>query len=129
MKNGPYILIKPPANFPGKWYRSKYAYEHIVEFWKKTGRLPLEDHVVHHVNENKHDNSWDNLEEVKKNAHVSEHVTKRKKPLTHGTLHAYQRYKCRCDLCKSANTQSVQEYRKKYGRKIPRNPNGQGADC
>ena len=63
MKNGPYILIIAPSDYPGKKYRGRYAYEHIVNFWKEHGRLPKKGHLVHHRNENKRDNNPGNLEE------------------------------------------------------------------
>ncbi len=73
MKCGHYTLIIPPDNYPGKRYRGRYAYEHIVEFWKKSGRMPKKGFVVHHRNENKRDNSWGNLAEMERVAHMIRH--------------------------------------------------------
>lgn len=73
MKNGPYELIVPPPDYPGKRYRGRYAYEHIVVFWKTHGRLPKEGHVVHHKNEHKRDNGPGNLEEKPEGLHKAEH--------------------------------------------------------
>ncbi len=63
MKNGPYELIVPPADYPGMRYRGKYAYEHIVVFWQTHGRMPRDGYLVHHKNDQKRDNQPSNLEE------------------------------------------------------------------
>lgn len=75
MKNGPYELIVPPSEYPGKRYRGRYAYEHRVEFWKRHGRLPEEGNVVHHRNEKKRDNDWKNLQEKTVGEHNADHNT------------------------------------------------------
>ena len=41
--------------------------------------------------------------------------------LKHGTAHAYKHYKCRCDLCTKANTDSTNEYRWRTGLRKKRN--------
>ena len=129
MKNGPYILIIAPENYPGKKYRARYAYEHHVVFWENTGQLCKEGHVIHHKNEDKHDNRWGNLEEISKADHASTHHKGNINPQVHGTYHSYQIWKCRCVECRKANAKHTQLNRLKYGRKkqakkIPRNPNG-----
>lgn len=73
MRNGEYELIVPPPDYPGKKYRGRYAYEHIVVFWETYGRLPIEGYVVHHKNEHKRDNRPDNLEEKTVGSHIAEH--------------------------------------------------------
>lgn len=108
MKNGKYLLVKCPDGYPGKWYRGKYAYEHIVEFWRREGRLPMPGHVIHHKNENPHDNSWDNLEEMLREAHTAQHQPDR--PIRHGTHTGYRRG-CRCEECKAYHTAEIQQYR------------------
>lgn len=40
MRCGPYILIIPPPEYPGKKYRGRYAYEHHVVWWENTGGDP-----------------------------------------------------------------------------------------
>jgi hypothetical protein len=64
MKNGPYELIVPPGDYPGKRYRERYAYEHRVNWWKETGENPddFPNHVVHHRDEEKRNNKPINLE-------------------------------------------------------------------
>lgn len=42
------------------------------------------------------------------------------KPLIHGTLHGYDRKKCRCELCKKAKVDAVNEWRWNTGRRKKR---------
>lgn len=50
MRNGEYELIKPPPEYPGKRYRGRYAYEHRVNWWRKSGLNPddFPDALIHH---------------------------------------------------------------------------------
>lgn len=48
MKNGKYVLIVAPTEYPGTRYRGKYCYEHTYVFWKHTGVLPKKGEIVHH---------------------------------------------------------------------------------
>ena len=73
MKNGPYILIVAPENYPGKKYRGRYVYEHQIIWWKLTGEVPPTGYIVHHKDENKHNNSFNNLELKTVSEHLSEH--------------------------------------------------------
>lgn len=75
MKNGDYLLVKAPSEYPGKKYRGKYCYEHHLVYWENTGVVPNNDEVIHHIDENKHNNNFDNLELKKKNIHNREHMT------------------------------------------------------
>lgn len=111
-------MIVPPEDYTGKRYRGRYAYEHIVEFWKREGRLPKDGYVIHHKNGNKHDNSWGNIEEITPKNHNILHASLAlKKPIKHGTLNAYTHRKCRCVLCRKAISTWTAQYRKKHGRK------------
>ena len=74
MKNGDYILIVPPEEYPGKRYRGRYAYEHQVVWWLNTGMTVPEGYCVHHKNEQKHDNSFANLEIISSSQHARSHV-------------------------------------------------------
>ena len=73
MRNGPYELVKAPENYPGKLYRGKYCYEHRLVWWENTGELPDENEVVHHINEDKTDNRFENLEVLARENHGSLH--------------------------------------------------------
>ncbi len=74
MKNGPYILVIAPEEYPGKKYRGRYIYEHHLVWWNNTGKTIEEDEVVHHKNEDKHDNSFGNLEKIPESEHKSIHA-------------------------------------------------------
>lgn len=76
MRNGPYELVKAPPEYPGKKYRNKYVYEHHLVFWIYTGKLIPNNFVLHHKNENKRDNSFKNLELLKRADHSKTHSKK-----------------------------------------------------
>lgn len=61
MKNGDYILVKAPDDYPGKKYRGRYCFEHHLVYWEHTGELPGDGKVIHHINHDKHDNRFENL--------------------------------------------------------------------
>lgn len=73
MKNGPYELVIAPENYPGKKYRGKYVYLHRLLWWEKTGEILDYRTVIHHKNENKIDNSLENLEKKSRQEHSKEH--------------------------------------------------------
>lgn len=101
-------MIVCPVEYPGKKYRDKYAYEHIVEFWKKEKKLPDVGNVIHHINGVRTDNRWENLEEIARSDHSRHHM--KDVPITHGTHSGYRRG-CRCDECKAFHTQEHRKYR------------------
>ncbi len=74
LRNGPYLLVRPPTGYPGKWYRGKYAYQHHVVYWRYRGRVPTTLEVVHHKNGDKHDNRIANLEILSKSDHARGHA-------------------------------------------------------
>lgn len=73
MKNGPYELVIAPADYPGMKYRGRYIYEHILVWWQNTGEILSDDEVVHHKDENKRNNVFDNLEKKTRSKHAAEH--------------------------------------------------------
>ncbi len=74
MRNGPYIMLVAPDDYPGRKYRGRYAYEHHLVWWKETGNLVRPGYVIHHKNENKHDNHIGNLEEKSISRHSRDHA-------------------------------------------------------
>jgi hypothetical protein len=74
MKNGNYILIVAPDDWPGTRYRGKYCYEHQYVYWKNTGINP-KGHVIHHKDENPHNNDFSNLEISTHKDHAVLHMT------------------------------------------------------
>lgn len=77
MKNGDYILVIAPDDYPGKRYRGRYCYEHYLVYWRTHGVLPKPNETIHHKNENKHDNSPDNLELRTRGNHTAMHGRER----------------------------------------------------
>ena len=73
MKNGKYELIVPPRDYPGKLYRERYAYEHHVVWWEKSGHIPPEGFEIHHIDGDHRNNSIHNLCLLTKEAHREVH--------------------------------------------------------
>lgn len=64
MKNGEYNLAKAPEDYPGKTYHKGLIPEHHKVWWEETGELVEKDEVIHHKNEDKKDNRFENLEKM-----------------------------------------------------------------
>lgn len=79
MKNGPYVLVIAPLEYPGKKYRGRYIYEHHLVWWKKTGQIVGKGFLIHHKNEDKRDNDPDNLEKLTVAKHTSLHAPEAEK--------------------------------------------------
>lgn len=101
MKNGPYELVLAPDDYPGKKYRGKYCYEHILVAWKKYGRMPEQGEEVHHRNENKRDNVPDNVEIITSFEHKS----------LHGQLRAPEPTVVNCAFCEQNFKMPPNKYR------------------
>jgi hypothetical protein len=78
MKNGKYILVEAPRNYPGKVYRDgKYCYEHHLVWWQHYGCLPKKGNCLHHKDGNFHNNIINNLEEINWREHNRQHTLAR----------------------------------------------------
>ena len=73
MRNGDYNLVVAPEEYPGKKYRGRYCSEHTLVWWEHTGTVPGPDECLHHRDENKQHNVFENLELKKKKVHAREH--------------------------------------------------------
>jgi hypothetical protein len=70
MKNGDYAIAKAPPDYPGKTYWNKgYVLEHHLVWWQNTGKLVPKGYIIHHINGNKYDNHFENLELLNKEQH------------------------------------------------------------
>lgn len=74
MKNGPYILVVAPEDYPGKKYRGRYVYEHQLVWWQNTGEIVPKGFLIHHKDEDKHHNKFKNLELMCKKKHGQLHA-------------------------------------------------------
>jgi hypothetical protein len=74
MRNGPYILVVAPPEYPGKRYRGRYVYEHHLVWWQNTGELVTGKFLVHHKSTDKHNNAFSNLEKKTRSQHSHDHA-------------------------------------------------------
>ena len=81
MKNGDYILVVAPEDYPGKKYRNRYCYEHVLVYWQTHGILPNSNEIVHHADGNKQNNSPENLLLMANKSHAKFHGSKQGKRL------------------------------------------------
>lgn len=77
MKNGPYELILAPKGYPGKKYRERYAYEHIIAWWRAHGTCPAKGYEIHHVDGDHRNNKIDNLRLMTSAEHARIHSLKK----------------------------------------------------
>jgi hypothetical protein len=78
MKNGPYEFVIAPPGYPGFKYRGRYIYEHHLVWWRVTGRTVPDGYILHHENEDKRDNRFENLRLMTAQEHSREHNGERK---------------------------------------------------
>lgn len=68
-----YKRVKAPADYPGKTYNNGNCLLHHLVWWQNTGELVPPGFVLHHKNEDKFDNRFENLELLSKAEHASHH--------------------------------------------------------
>lgn len=89
MRNGEYILVVAPKDYPGKKYRGRYCYEHILVYWQNTGELPKDGEIIHHIDGNKHNNIFSNLRKMSTEEHTMKHAEGKKRTMV----------RLRCPVC------------------------------
>lgn len=120
MKNGPYILVVAPDDYPGMKYRGRYVYEHHLVWWRHTGQLVPKGSVLHHKDDQKTRNVIDNLELKSNGAHTAEHnVERAEKRGSHGTWAPGSR-RCKCEDCRRVRADSQNKWRWKIGLRVRR---------
>lgn len=100
MKNGKYILIVAPPDYKGVLYRNRYCCEHHYVWWLNTGELIKPNEVIHHKDENSHNNLFSNLEKHTRSYHGYLHHKKSKIKLSF--------------VCQNCGTTFVREGLKNY---------------
>ena len=73
MKTNGYVEMTSPDDYPGKRYRRNRIYVHHYVWWKNTGHILRRDELIHHKNEIKDDNEFDNLQLLKRGKHTKIH--------------------------------------------------------
>lgn len=110
IKKGDYLYAKIPQH--PKANKNGYVLEHRVVMENKIGRLLLENEEVHHIDENRHNNSPENLEIMIRGEHQRFHgKINGLKTMKHGR----SRYKkgCRCPICRKSNADKMMRTRKR----------------
>ena len=71
-----YKFVTAPENYPGKTYEfGNRILEHHLVWWLNTGEVVGDGFIIHHKNENKTDNRFENLEKMEIGEHTSLHKT------------------------------------------------------
>ena len=58
---------------PKAWKKGSYVYVHVIVAEQKLGRVLLDDEVAHHIDEDKLNNSPENIEVLQRGEHTSLH--------------------------------------------------------
>lgn len=111
MRNGPYTLIVAPKDYPGKRYRDRYSYEHLVVFWRNYKIIPGNGLEIHHKNGDHRDNRISNLQLVTSAEHRQ----------IHGNQARKEKIKFLCGFCLKPHSMKPNNYRwkiknNKYGK-------------
>lgn len=77
LTSGGYRLVLPVGDFPGTRHgkRKRHVLEHVLVWWLNTGVIPSKGEVVHHINQDKLDNRFDNLQLMTASDHMKLHAS------------------------------------------------------
>lgn len=103
-----YKRVKAPPNYPGKTYNNGNCLQHHLVWWQNTGELVPKGFVLHHKNEDKFDNRFENLELLSNVAHASQHRQATAPPPVHLV----------CSVCSKQFTRVPSQYRAKRASNI-----------
>lgn len=81
MINGEYEMIKAPEEYPGTKYRDKYCYKHHYIWWLYTGNVIADTKCIHHIDEDKMNNNFENLELLNRIEHIILHNKRKGKKM------------------------------------------------
>lgn len=71
-----YVFVVAPENYPGRTYSfGNRILEHHLVWWENTGECVGDGNVIHHKNEIKTDNRFENLEIMTRSEHTAHHGT------------------------------------------------------
>lgn len=74
-----YKFVTAPVGYPGKTYTyGNRILEHHLVWWINTGECIDDEYIIHHKNEVKTDNRFENLEKMKRSDHSMLHHLKHK---------------------------------------------------
>lgn len=72
-----YVAVRVGHDHPHAWgppgSNHKYAYEHIIVAVGYLGRPLTDNETIHHLNGNRTDNRWENLEVLSRSEHAKHH--------------------------------------------------------
>lgn len=67
-----YVLVRVGKSHPLA-HANGYAYEHTL-VWVAAGDTLAEDEMLHHINGDKTDNRWQNLQRMNRSEHINLHI-------------------------------------------------------
>lgn len=73
MKSNGRILVKAPKEYPGKRHILNWIPRAHCVYWENTGCIIKDDEVIHHIDENMTNDSFENLQLMKRNEHSALH--------------------------------------------------------
>lgn len=76
----------------------------------KIGRYLTKDETVDHIDEDKTNDTIDNLQIISLKDNITKHINRHKANIQHGTYAGYRTLGCRCELCKACNSECQKKW-------------------